>query len=165
MAGNTAAGQGVDNLNVYSHKNNADLLQVTTDPNNTVAINGSLRLKKNYFQANIGPGDALPFNNINIGDASVLELGWALLSTGIGSGPGVITGIAGGVEGRVLYIFKKDQGYRTNAYDNNYYAFRENDSRSLPENRFAFQNIDLDNFDGITLIYLNGRWRCLGRYD
>jgi hypothetical protein len=161
----TSVGSATDNYNIYSHKKSADLLKVTSDPKSTVVVNGSLQLKKVFREASIGFGNSSVHNNIDIGDASVVEFGWDNLSSGTGANPGEITGIAGGVEGRIIYIFKRDQGYRTNAWDNNFYRFTENDTRSLPENRFAFQNIDLDNFDGLTLIYLNGRWRCLGRYD
>lgn len=162
VAGYSAPGTGTDNYNVYSHKKGTDLLQVTTDPKSTVAVNGSLKLKKVYIQLNI-PGSS-PYNNLEIEDASVIELGWAFFaSTGIGASGGVITGIAGGVEGRIIHIFKTYQ--HIDGVYGNHYAFKQEDTRSLPENRLAINNIDIDEYDGITLIYVNNRWRCFGRYD
>jgi hypothetical protein len=161
-AGYTAAGTGTDNYNVYSHKTGTDLMQVSTDPKATVAINGSMKLKKVSINLNI-PGSS-PYNDLQIGDASVIELGWTnFVSMGIGATGGVITGIAGGVEGRIIYIFKKYQ--HIDGVWGNHYAFKQEDTRSLPENRLAINNIDIDEYDGITLIYVNGRWRCFARYD
>ncbi len=96
LAALSTPSNGTDLFNVYSEKKHADLLQVTTAPESTVKVNGSLVLKTKYINLTDSSAD---IHFLDIGDASIVYL-TGYLSTDIN-----IWSINGITEGREIHLF------------------------------------------------------------
>jgi hypothetical protein len=125
----------------------------TIIPESTEVTGGPFALR-GELTTNIG-SPSHDYNPAGLADVSVLRL-----STTV-SGGGLLTGLAGGADGRVLFCY--------NSTTNRYIILSHEDTGSLAANRFVLPGgaswYTIEPGDGVVLIYDSGasRWRVLGQ--
>ena len=131
IASSRSAGNGTDLFNLYSEKKQSDLFQVTTAPEATVKVNGSLVLKSKFINIADSGTD---INKLDIGDASIVYL-IGTLNSDVN-----IWAINGLTEGREIHIFNM--------------TFNINNTPSLIKlkhyNNLGVDNIQTGNYADIT---------------
>lgn len=140
-------GAGDDALNIYSEKQAANLLQVTTSPNSTVVVNGSLNGRLENFQTSASDNN-LPAHNIPTANATALSIEKTTDLTVRTS----ISGLQGGVNGRILILININRVAPL--------RLLPEDFRSDPGNRFANDYI-VPAGSAVTLVYRFPYWYCV----
>jgi hypothetical protein len=144
-----------DQFNFYSNSLGANLLSISANPQNNISLNGSLAVKTEYDADYLNP----PYpsftltggvdNDVPITNTIYFDLFNAI--GGLGSNT-QITGLAGGVDGRIIILCNS-------AGDD--IVLKNNDTRSAAGNRFNFPGGDITLRGlqhGATPLYtINGR--------
>jgi hypothetical protein len=162
LAAYSDAGGTNDLLNFYSERQGRDLVAITGDQQYSLkayagaSVNGGaglllqsqLRIPPRAFDRSLlTTADISVVNNLDVGNATIQYVN--SYSTGRTTD---ITGMAGGVDGRILIVINDAVG--GDVY------LKDNDNRSSPENRFMFFNLGgqqkLGPFQSVMLFYKAG---------
>lgn len=173
IGGNKSVDTAPDALTFFSERLGRDLLILSSNESNNIKLNGSVTLRmpdipfNNALDFGFGSAGPVTVNDYDIGNNSALRVE-AFIETFIGTGD-ELTGLSGGVSGRILFISYQNSLYPNAAGVSRRLYLKGNDSRSLAGNRFLFNDILLEQGDSVILMYQDGRfldgWVCIGRYD
>ena len=155
LAANNGGSGGVDNFNVYSNTLGVNLLHVSTTIAQYAASAGNIGLNANTnfgkatycSPALITLQDGSVNNNLTLPDATIIYL-----TDDNSSSNGItITGMANGIEGRIVYLYCLSQ---------HQVVIKNLDSRSTLSNQIINPggDVTLNLFYEVTLIRMNGSW-------